>query len=477
MDNETNTEVTAGASAPSDFEKLAGTIKALTDAVQSAQKSALPSGETRSEDKEKFEKMEEEIAILRKNLDASNGQAKRRAQFDMNEDIARTRQVTPDQVKSILALPSTKDSTFNEIQRANDDLYIGMVTLGLDSPWKSRALTGYLEGAYPNAFKAMETGTNTAGGSFIPTGFSRNLIELVQLQLRVAALHSRFSMPTNPYTFPVEGADMTAYVVAENTGDTDAGTVATWVPASTPGTANNTFTAKKVGVRSVLSQEINEDSIIAVIPYVRGKIARSLAQAAENTIINGDVRVSSNIDGVTLTSNQATAYDGYRRAAQLAGTTYDLSTFNLTNLRQLRGGMGVYGIDTSQLVYVTGINGYHKFLGMTETLTMDKIGNRATILSGQMGELDGIPIVISEYLPQTYDSQGLNKGTAARGQVILTRKDMYQFGDWREITLKNKEVIETDQFVLVALQRLAFKSLFTASATQKFTAAAVNIPS
>lgn len=476
MENENEKEVVASAdTAKSDFEVLAAELKALTDAVKSAQKTSDPSGEFRSEDKEKIEKMEAEVASMRKTLDHSAGLARRRAEFDLNEDSTQTRAIGPDQVKSILSMPTTQDSAFSEIQRANDDLYIGMVTLGIDNPWKSPALKNYLQGLYPNAYKAMETSTSTAGGDFIPTGFSRNLIELVQLDLRVAALHGRFNMPTNPYTFPVEGADMTAYVVGENTGDNDAGTTATWVPASTPGTANNTFTAKKVGVRSVLSQEINEDSIISVIPYVRGKIARSLAQAQENTVINGDVRTSSNIDGVTLTSVQTTAYDGYRRAAQLAGTTYDLSTFDLATLRTLRAGMGVYGVDTQQLCYVTGINGYHKLLGLTEVITMDKIGNRATILSGQMGELDGIPIVLSEYLVNTYDSQGLNRGTDTKTEVILTRKDMFQFGDWRDITLKNREVIETDQFVLVALQRLAFKSLFTASGTQTFCAAGVNV--
>jgi HK97 family phage major capsid protein len=471
---DTKTDDTGSPSQKSDFDVLAQELKSLTEAVRDAQKKATPSGEMRSDDKEKIEKMEAEVASLRKALDRSEGE-KRRGAFAVDEDDYEFKDMSPTRIKSILTLPSTKDSGFSEIQRANDDLYLGMVALGLKTPWESATLRNYVKSAYPYAAKAMEIGSNSAGGSFIPTGFSRNLIELVQLDLRVAALHGRFNMPTNPYTFPVEGADITAYVVPERNGDDDAVDSSKFVGAGTPGTSNNTFTAKKVGIRSVFSGEINEDSIIPVLPYVRSKIIRSLAQAQENSVINGDVRVSSNIDGVTVATVQTTAYDGYRRACQLAGTTTDGSTFNLTNLRAVRADMGVYGVDNSQLAYVCSINGYHKFLGITEVLTVDKIGSRATILNGQMGSIDGIPIIVSEYVSNTLDSQGLNAGTASKTEVLLVRRDMFQFGDWREITLKNREVIETDQFVLVALQRLAFKSLFTASASQTFAGALVNV--
>ncbi len=472
MDNETQVKTDTPVKDP--IEVLAAEMRVLADAVKSAQKNAEKTGEVRSDDQEKIAKMEAEITKLRKEAD-DYANYKRRAAYEVDEDSTETRIIKPNMIKSILELPSTKDSNFSQIQQANDDLYLGMVALGLQSPWQSRALTEYVKSSYPAAFKAMETGTSSAGGSWIPTGFSRNLIELVRLEERVAALHSRFTMPTNPYTFPVEGADINAYVVAERTGDDDAVDSTKFVPAETPGTSNNTFTAKKVGVRSVFSGEISEDSILPILPYVRGKIVRSLAAAQENTVINGDVRVSGAIDGVTLSTNQVTAYDGYRRAIQLAGTTFDCGTLNIANIRAARAGMGVYGVDTSNLVYICSIAGYHKLLGLSEVITVDKFGPRATILNGQLGSLDGIPIIISEYVSDTLTGAGVLRGTSNKTELLLVRKDMFQFGDWRQITLKQREVIETDQYVMVALQRLAFKSLFTASASQKFAAACVNI--
>lgn len=473
MDNE-NTNDTGATSQKSEFDLLAQELKALAEAVRDSQKSAQKTGEVRSEDQEKIAKMEAEIVRLREDADKA-ANSKRLGSFSVDEDSTATRAISPENIKSILALPSTKDSTFSEIQNANDDLYIGMVALGLDTPWRSRSLSNYVKGAYPKAFKAMETSTSSAGGSFIPTGFSRNLIELVQLELRVAALHSRFNMPTNPYTFPVEGADIDAYKVAEATGDNSSITAADLVGAGTPGTANNTFTASKVGVRVVLSGEINEDSIIPTIPFARMKMVRALAQAQENTVINGDTRLSGNIDGVTVGTVQTTAYDGYRRAVQLAGTTYDGSTFNISNLRAVRAGMGVYGVDTGRLAYVCSIAGYHKLLGLSEVITVDKFGARATVLNGQLGSIDGIPIIISEFVSDTMTGAGINRGTSNKTGIYLVRRDMFQFGDWRQPTLKTRDAIESDQTVLVCLTRLAFKSLFTASASQKFAGALVNV--
>ena len=62
--------------------------------------------------------------------------------------------------------------------------------------------------------KAMTTGTGV-GAEWIPTELSRSLVEYVRLELRVAALHQRIPMPTNPFELPVELADVNAFLAAE----------------------------------------------------------------------------------------------------------------------------------------------------------------------------------------------------------------------------------------------------------------------
>ena len=50
----------------------------------------------------------------------------------------------------------------------------------------------------------------------MPSGFSAQIAETVQAELRLAGLHDRITMPTKTYTFPVEGNDPSAYLAFEN---------------------------------------------------------------------------------------------------------------------------------------------------------------------------------------------------------------------------------------------------------------------
>jgi len=472
---------TIAVSAPTDsFDTLARELKALRETVSKADE-RKQDNKRLSEDREVIEKMNAEISSLRTELDKQNfAQVSRKAEFQVSEDDAPA--YTTKQFDRIMGVKAAVGSEFEQVQRANDELYVASTLLGIKNPMHSSVLKNYTQELYPDMYKAMEIQTATQGPEWIPTGFSNQMVEDVRVQLRVAALHSRFDMPTNPFTIPVEGADISAYKVAENTGDDDAGTVNTWVPAATPKTGNVTFNTKKLGVRVVASNEITEDSIVAVLPYIRDKIAISLAEAQENGCINGDVRLSGAIDGITVDTNQETAYDGYRVAAQTLGTTTDLSTINVETIRKMRAGMGRFGINTSRLAYVVGINGYNNLLSLKDSgdnnvvMTLDKIGPRATLLTGQLGSLDGIPIIVSEFVSETLDAVGENSGSSTLTELLLVRTDAFRFGDRRPITLKSREVIETDQQVLVALQRLDFEAIYKPSiAANTIAAAGVNI--
>lgn len=461
---------------PDSFDQLAHELKSLREAVAVAD-SRKQDNRRMSEDREKIEKMSTEVTELRAALNQQlHEKTTRKAEFEVSEDNIPG--YTTKDFPKIMAVKAAQGSDFDEIQRCNDELYIASTMLGVRSPMQSATLANYIREEYPTVYKAMDTSTSNQGTDWIPTGFSNQMVESVRLQLRVAALHNRFDMPTNPFILPVEGADISAYLASERTGDNDSADSSKYVTAATPGTAQVEFSAKKVGVRVVTSAEITEDSILAILPYAKDKISLSLAEAQDNTVINGDL--SGAID-TTSGTNQALAYDGYRVASATAGTTTDLSTLNITNIRKMRSGMGKFGVNSSRLVYVTGINMFNNLLSLQDSggndivTTVDKLGPKATILTGQLGAIDGIPIVISEFVSETLDAVGNANGTAARTELLLVRTDAFRFGDRRPITLKSREVIETDQQVLVALHRLDFKAIHAPSATNTICAAGVNI--
>lgn len=461
----------------SDLDKLMGEIKTLRETVAKATK-RTDGGRYKSEDRETIDRINAEIGDLRKQIESSaRDEVSRKAEFDMQEELDRVPAYSKKHLEAAMQIRTAPGSDIDDLQLGNDELYIAKTLLKVKNPMDSDVLRNYARERYPALYKAMNTGSNTAGGNWIPTGFSNQLTEQVRLQLRVAALHGRFNMPTNPFTLPIEGADINAYRVAEATGDNDDLDTSKRVPTASPTTKNLTFQAEKLGVRVLTSAEITEDSIIPMIPYVRDKILMALANAQEEGVISGDTNAgaTTHIDAISDTGSRFTAYDGYRKTANSAGATVDLSTFSLANIRKLRAAMGKYGVDMRKLAFVGGINVWNQLVGLSEVTTVDKYGSRATVLTGELGRLDGIPIVISEYVPENMDANGLNAGVTVantKSGLYLVRTDAFQFGDWRQIELKSRDIIETDQIVLVALQRLDFQNIY---AGDKVVAAGVGI--
>ena len=214
-----------------------------------------------------------------------------------------------------------------ELQARADDIYIASKILRRDP----RSLKMWNEFASEASAlrKAMDTATSEEGLEWIPTGFSSELIRKVKLALKVAALSRRIVMPTNPFKLPIDGADAVAYLTAESTSDT-----ATKITASTPGTNNVTFDAVKLACRVLVSTELEEDSVVAILPLLRDKIVQALAEAQENATINGDTDGTHMDSDVTAATDVRKAWDGYRKLA-LGSAKLDCSTFNITNLRAI----------------------------------------------------------------------------------------------------------------------------------------------
>lgn len=339
-----------------------------------------------------------------------------------------------------------------ELQRRADDIYLMSKLLRRDP----RSLKMWSEFAHEASElrKAMDTATTDEGLEWIPTGFSSELIRKVKLALKVAALHGRIAMPTNPFKLPIDGADATAYLFSESTSDT-----ASKITASTPGTNNVTFDAVKLACRVLVSTELEEDSVVAILPLLRDKIVQALAEAQENATINGDTAGTHQDSDVTLATDVRKAWDGYRKLA-LAAARVDLSTLDISGLRALRAAMGKYGVNPNNLAWIAGISVFNKMLSLSEVLTVDKYGANATILSGELAKLDGIPVIVSEFIREDLNASGVYDGVTTTQTVLpLVYRPAFLYGDRRTITLRVSQELymETDQDVAIATQRLDFQ--------------------
>ncbi|MHA1330654.1 MAG: phage major capsid protein [Candidatus Hodarchaeales archaeon] len=350
--------------------------------------------------------------------------------------------------------PSAEDlGVKEEVLRKADDLYICSVLLN-KRPDELR-LWDRNKSEMSELRKAMSS-TTGVGGDWIPTGFSNVIQKRVRLALKVGALHSWVPMPTNPYTLPIDGSDSEAYLIPESLKDESVK-----IKSSTPGTSALTFTSKKLAARSLFSTDISEDSIIPILPFLKGKIVDAMKRAIEKAVIDGDTTETHMDSDVVSSFDFRKAFKGYRRLAYDLGTAWRKYATNLqTSLQNLREDMGVYGADTDGLVWVTSLAGYHAMKNQSDVYTVDKYGPKAVILTGELGRFENIPIVVSEYVRNDLAATGFYTGAGnTKTVIILVHKSSLAFGDRRKVTLKTDELIQTDQTVLVTTQRLDFRSL------------------
>lgn len=305
---------------------------------------------------------------------------------------------------------------------------------------------------------ALDVDTAGEGAEWVPTGIGSTLHEKVRASGKIAPLFSRIDLPTNPWKWPIEGADATAYRVAEPTSDT-----ATKVAASTPGTAAPTFDAEIMGGRVLFSRSLEADSAIAILPYTRSKLVQAFVDAEEKAILDGDTdgtHQDSDTQAVGAT-HFSSAWDGLRKRA-LANTSQATTTSSVANIRLIRAATGKWGLNPMDLVYIVGVSAYYDLLGDDAVTSVDKLGPAATILNGQLLSLNGSPIIVSEHVREDLNASGVHDGiTETKTYNLAVNRNEWALGQRMAMDVEVDDSIyrETFQRVMVAFMREDFQSI------------------
>jgi len=315
--------------------------------------------------------------------------------------------------------------------------------------------------------KAMDTGTSNEGSEYVPSAtFTASFSPLVRQNLVVAGMHPSSPMTQASQTDLVEGADTLATRATETK---------TYVSAfnsteQTPGSANVTFTAEKLRGRTQYSGEATEDMIISVVDYITMKVARSVARAIEKATISGDDAGGTAFDtGDTPGSTDCRyCWNGYRQECQTANKI-NLSTFSLENLTKMRAKGGKYFANPADWFWLTSIETYlMHFLNpaeIEEVITIDKMGPLAVIVTGQLANLMGAPIVTSEFVLNTYNSSGVYDGVEVNKSIVLgVHRASHKYGVHKPLEIEIVRDAINDVYDVVGYWRGDFKCIFDATA-------------
>jgi len=314
----------------------------------------------------------------------------------------------------------------------------------------------------------MYSTQSSYGDEWVPTLMNAILWRTIRLNTNVLPLFDQFDMPSQPYDYPKEGSDPTGYKVAEATDESqlviDAGPYAD----SKIGSGKVTFTAGKVGMMSYWSEEQAEDGIVDPNQQHRDQFGVYGAHLIDKLLIHGDETAgaseTTNISyyGQNVgTTRDILVIDGLRHEPLVTTTTDKVDVGSLTvddisGVRKLMGTAGKYGFNTSQLFLLTDTASYYKFTDLSEVLTVDKYGPAATILTGELARIKGIPIVVSEDYGLT-DSSGYVNGTAGSnvyGQFLVVNRAGIKVGWKRRPRIFVGQVPFSDAWYIMMSARL-----------------------
>ena len=116
--------------------------------------------------------------------------------------------------------------------------------------------------------------------------------------------------------------------------------------------------------------------------------------------------------------------------------------------------MGKYGINPSELVYIVSQEGYYNLLEDAEFQDANLVGDMATKLSGEIGQVFGSRVLICDEFP----ARAANKTHA----VALYARN-FIMPRLRGVTIESDYDVENQRRVLVASQRLGFDDIIGGS--------------
>lgn len=459
-------------------------VNKLDKTVTEAREAAESGKRTAAETRELFDKVSADVQRAQESLDKAIKEVKERKTLTQSQTFlspATVREMFLNYEPREIRASCTRDDAEKIIalQRANDDLVLidAMMYCSSVNSNGQYARKGFVErikglktfSRFNELRRAMDTDTASEGLEWVNVAMSGSLMEDVRLNLVVAGLFDEIAMPTQAFPVPTQGAATIAKLIGEKT------TVVSGFDSNeeTPPTGKFTLDAIKLRARYQISVEMTEDAAFALLPFVRGELVFSISRAIERACVEGDDSTTHFDTGYTVAATDARrAWKGLRYYANSLGDTINVdgATYSLKTIRAGRAPMGKYGAYPSQLAFITSIGGYLYGLLDPERIpqftTLDKMGPAATVLTGQIGSVDAAPAVISEFMADNLDGDGIYSGAGLTltSQLWVNRR-MWKRGSRRAIELLSERDIINDVLQIVAFWRGDFKPVFTPSAS------------
>lgn len=327
------------------------------------------------------------------------------------------------------------------------------------------------------------TATANQVAEWIPTLWNSDLWRRVRVDNNIARQFRSIEMPSATYELPVEYSDPTVYKVPETTNAAQLSLASgAAIPSSVVGSTKVELVSQKMALRVGFSAEVVEDSIIQFIPQLREQAMRSMLNAVDNVLVNGDTQTTINLninlsDGTPTSTDKYLVFNGLRKLPLVTNTAMKLNANGATptlqmirNLRFLmRSTLNVYANRPEDLVIFVDVPTYGKLLNIDELLVYMNNGVGSTVNNGTVPTIDGIEVYPSAELNLT-DANGYLDAAVdgTYGQLILAAKPAWYIGYRRNVTSSVDFLPYYDSYQLTVTMRLAFINKDTVAAAELY---------
>jgi HK97 family phage prohead protease len=216
-----------------------------------------------------------------------------------------------------------------------------------------------------------------------------------------------------------------------------------------------TLSTHKLISQSYLGNETEEDAIMPILPLIRESIVRSHAKGIENALLLGNhstgVYTSGTFDGLI---KMASADSDETQSA----TAVASDTVTAAELLALRKNMGKYGVNPNDVTYIISQSAYFQLLEDAEFQDANLVGDMATKLTGEIGQVFGSRVLMCDEFP----AQAAN----GYGAIAVYARN-YVMPRLRGVTIESDYEVANQRRVLVASQRIGFTDLID-GATSKW---------
>ena len=249
--------------------------------------------------------------------------------------------------------------------------------------------------------------------------------------------------------------------------------------------------AKKMLINQIWTYELEEDAIIPFLPFIRAQIAASLAFYSDAVVLNGDTTNAGtgniNLDDADPADTKYyLAFDGMRKVGLVDNTANKLDeggSLELASIAALKGLMmdrtnlidWGHPVRSSDLIYVCDPQTADKLVQLDQVVTVDKFGPQAGVLTGQIGNILGSPVISTMAMGLT-EADGKISTTSAnntKGQLIAFNRNAFKVGLKRNITIELERMPGMQQSRLVASFRLGLGRYSPSGAASGIEGAAV----